>query len=145
MSDIELGTLLADATQAGAYFVNARDLESLVEAGRTLQFAMLPVDLRGCADADAAMHEIADVLRFPEWFGENLDALADCLGDLSWFPSEGYVLILEHTGDWRMQESDTFDTVLDILNQTAERWAKDRVPFWAFLPVSARELAEINA
>jgi RNAse (barnase) inhibitor barstar len=144
MSDIELGTLLADPTQAGAYFVDARDRESLVEAGGTLQFAVLPVDLRACADAEAAMCEIAEVLRFPEWFGENLDALADCLSDLSWLPSEGYVLVLENTGDWRAQEADTFDTVLEILNQTAERWAKDRVPFWAFLPVSTRDLAAIN-
>ncbi|MFZ2753253.1 MAG: barstar family protein, partial [Lysobacteraceae bacterium] len=144
MNDIELGTLLADATQAGAYFVDARDREALVEAGGTLQFAVLPVDLRACADADAAMCEIAEVLCFPDWFGENLDALADCLGDLSWLPSEGYVLVLENTADWRAQEPDTFDAVLEILSQTAERWAKDRVPFWAFLPVSTRDLAAIN-
>ena len=144
MSDIELGTLLADPSQAGAYFVDARDREALVEAGGTLQFAVLPVDLRACADADAAMCEIAEVLRFPDWFGENLDALADCLGDLSWLPSEGYVLVLENTADWRAQESDTFDTVLEILNQTAQRWAENRVPFWAFLPVSTRDLAAIN-
>jgi RNAse (barnase) inhibitor barstar len=145
MSDIELGSLLADASQAGAYFVDARDRESLLEGGSALQFAVLPVDLRGCGDADAAMCEIADVLRFPEWFGENLDALADCLSDLSWLPAVGYVLVLENTGDWRAQASDTFDTVLDILNQTAERWARDHVPFWTFLPVSTRELAAINA
>lgn len=144
MSDIELGTLLADASQAGAYFVDVRDREALVEGGTTLQFAVLPIDLRGCADAEAAMDEIADALRFPEWFGDNLDALADCLGDLSWFPAEGYVLVLEHTAEWRAHESDTLDTVLEILNQTAERWAKDRVPFWAFVPVSTRELAAIN-
>ncbi len=144
MSDIELGTLLADPSQAGAYFVDARDREALVEAGGTLQFAVLPVDLRACADAETAMCEIAEVLRFPDWFGENLDALADCLGDLSWLPSEGYVLVLENTADWRAQESDTFDTVLEILNQTAQRWAENRVPFWAFLPVSTRDLAAIN-
>jgi RNAse (barnase) inhibitor barstar len=144
MSDIELGTLLADASQAGAYFVDVRDRESLLEGGGTLQFAVLPVDLRGCGDADAAMCEIADALRFPEWFGDNLDALADCLSDLSWLPAEGYVLVLENTGDWRARAADTFDTVLEILNQTAERWAKDRVPFWTFLPVSTRELAAIN-
>lgn len=144
MSDIELGTLLADASQAGAYFVDSRNRESLLEGGAMLQFAVLPVDLRGCVDADAAMAEIADALRFPEWFGENLDALADCLSDLSWLPASGYVLLLENTGEWRAQALDTFDTMLEILNQTAECWAKDRVPFWAFLPVSTRELAEIN-
>jgi RNAse (barnase) inhibitor barstar len=144
MSEIELGTLLADPAQAGAYFVDSRDREALVEAGGALQFAVLPVDLRGCHDAEAAMREIADILRFPEWFGENLDALADCLSDLSWFPAEGYVLVLEHSSEWRAQETETLETVLEILNDTAERWAQDRVPFWAFLPVSTRELEAIN-
>jgi RNAse (barnase) inhibitor barstar len=145
MNTIELGALLADPTQAGAYFVDARDRESLVEAGGTLQFAVLPIDLRHCADADAAMREIAETLRFPEWFGGNLDALADCLADLSWLPAEGYVLVLEHSGDWRAHDPDTMGAVLEILNDTATRWAQDRVPFWAFLPVSAQELEAINA
>ncbi len=144
MSEIELSALLADASQAGAYFVDVRDREALVEAAITLKFAVLPVDLRGCIDADAAMAVIADVLHFPEWFGETLDALADCLSDLSWLPASGYVLLLENTGEWRAQASDTFDAMLEILNQTAECWAKDRVPFWAFLPVSTRVLAAIK-
>lgn len=145
MNTMELGALLADPTQAGAYFVDARDRESLVEAGGALQFAVLPVDLRACADAAAAMREIAETLRFPEWFGDNLDALADCLADLSWLPAEGYVLMLEHTADWRAQDSEAMGTVLEILNDTAAHWASDRIPFWAFLPVSTRELEAINA
>jgi RNAse (barnase) inhibitor barstar len=144
MSAIELGALLADAAQAGAYFVDSRDRESLVEAGAALHYATLPVDLRGCGDAEAAMREIAEVLRFPEWFGGNLDALADCLNDLSWLPSEGYVLILEHTGEWRAQAQGSLETVLEILNDAADRWAQDRVPFWAFLPISTRELEAIS-
>ena len=145
MNTMELGALLADPTQAGAYFVDARDRESLVEAGGVLQFAVLPVDLRACADTAAAMREIAETLRFPDWFGDNLDALADCLADLSWLPAEGYVLMLEHTADWRAQDPEAMGTVLEILNDTAARWAADRIPFWAFLPVSARELDAINA
>jgi RNAse (barnase) inhibitor barstar len=145
MSAMELGALLADPTQAGAYFVDARDRESLVEAGGALQYTVVPVDLRTCADTDAVMREIAEALRFPEWFGSNLDALADCLADLSWLPSEGYVLVLEHTADWRAQDPETMSAVLEILNETATRWARDRVPFWAFLPVSAHELEAINA
>ncbi len=81
---VELGSLLADAEQAGAYFVDARDREALVEAGRLLRYTVAPVDLRACADLSAVLREIADVLQSPDWFGGNLDALADCLNDLSW-------------------------------------------------------------
>jgi RNAse (barnase) inhibitor barstar len=137
---IELGALLADPQQAGAYFVDTRDRESLVETGRALGHAVLPLDLRACADADAAIREIAEALQFPDWFGGNLDALADCLNDLSWLPASGYVLIAEHTGDWRAQAPDSFDAVLEIFDEAAERWAQDKVPFWCFLPVSTHEL-----
>ena len=140
MSALELGSLLADASQCGAYFVDARDREALVEAGRTLRYEVRPIDLRTCEDAAAAIREIAEACAFPDWFGGNLDALADCLCDLSWLPAEGYVLLLEHAGDWRTQDQDGFDSVLDVLNEAGERWAEDRIPFWAFLPLSAREL-----
>jgi len=36
---------------------------------------------------------IAAALSFPDWFGRNLDALYDCLVDLSWLPEGEHVLI----------------------------------------------------
>jgi hypothetical protein len=36
---------------------------------------------------------VAEVLSFPEWFGHNLDALYDCLTDLSWLPPGEHVLV----------------------------------------------------
>ncbi|MGX7827053.1 barstar family protein [Actinokineospora sp. 24-640] len=39
---------------------------------------------------------VAETLRFPEWFGHNLDALYDCLTDLSWLPEGQHVLVWTH-------------------------------------------------
>ncbi|MFC7613657.1 barstar family protein [Actinokineospora soli] len=36
---------------------------------------------------------VAAALEFPEWFGHNLDALYDCLTDLSWLPPGEHVLV----------------------------------------------------
>ncbi|MGW5052287.1 barstar family protein [Actinokineospora sp. NPDC004072] len=36
---------------------------------------------------------VAAALRFPDWFGHNLDALYDCLTDLSWLPEGDHVLV----------------------------------------------------
>ena len=39
--------------------------------------------------------EIAAALQFPYYFGENLDALDECLRDLpEWLPASGYLLII---------------------------------------------------
>lgn len=44
-------------------------------------------------DRAATMDAIAAALSFPDWFGRNLDALYDCLTDLSWLPPGEHVLI----------------------------------------------------
>ncbi|OZM74621.1 barnase inhibitor [Amycolatopsis antarctica] len=39
------------------------------------------------------MDGIATALSFPDWSARNLDALYDCLTDLSWLPAGEHVLI----------------------------------------------------
>ena len=57
------------------------DLEGLiadaVEEGRQVQV------VRGAATKAATLEAFSQELNFPEWFGMNLDALADCLDTLA--------------------------------------------------------------
>ena len=144
MSAMELNALLADPGRAGAYFVDTRDREALLEAGRALRFCVQAVDLRACTDTGAALREIAEALEFPDWFGDNLDALADCLADLSWLAAPGYLLLLEHVGAWREEAAEDVEAVVEILQDTAARWAADDVAFWAMLPLPSHELAAVE-
>jgi RNAse (barnase) inhibitor barstar len=141
---MELGALLADPSQSGAYFVDLRDREALAEAGAALHFAVTPVELKGCVDADDAIARFAEALKFPDWFGGNWDALADCLNDLSWLPAGGYVLLLEHADEWCAEDRAGFDTAVEILNEAGARWAEAGQPFWAFLPTPARFLETMS-
>jgi hypothetical protein len=40
----------------------------------------------------------AEELAFPAWFGRTWEAFTDCLGDLSWLPGAGHVLLWEQYG-----------------------------------------------
>jgi len=145
MSAIDLGVLLADALQAGAYFVDVRDRPALIEAGNALGFAVVPIDCRGVLDKAAALEAFAQALRFPDWFGDNWDALADSLGDLSWWPADGYLLLLDHADAWRDADKEEFEILLDILNEAAADWAQAGIPFWGLMPVPASILSQIDA
>ncbi len=136
MTDVELGALLADASQAGSYFVDPRDRAALVEAATMLDFAVVAINLDNARDKPSLLDAMAEGLLFPDWFGGNWDALADCLGDLSWLPAtHGLLLLLDHCGDLRDRAPEDFATLLDILDEAARQHAAAGVPVWALFPV----------
>ena len=69
---------------------------------------------RGARSKKAAIGAIAEALSFPDWFGHNLDALYDCLTDLSWLP-EG-----EHVLEWEGGNADVEAVLADAATRTTE-------------------------
>ena len=134
MTDIEPGTLLANPARAGTCFVDARDRAAMVEAASALDFKVVAVDLASATGKHALIDAIAAALEFPSTFGHNWDALADSLGDLSWLPAPGYMLLLDHTQGLREAAPGDFDTLLEILEDATRAHARAGTPLWTLLP-----------
>jgi len=62
-----------------------------------------------------AIAAIARALDFPDWFGQNLDALYDSLSDLSWLPAGEYVLVVPADLD-----PSVWEALRDAVKRTAE-------------------------
>lgn len=134
MNDVPLIDLLPSADEAGAYSLPAALLETLAQAARELQFLHRRIELLGCNDKDVALDRIAQALDFPDWFGRNWDALADCLSDLEWLePADGYVLALDNIQELREASLDDYATLIQVLDDVASAWREHAVPFWCFL------------
>jgi len=133
MSDSGFDLGLDDPAQAGVYFVTTEDLDTLDVAARDAGLVVRRIDLGGCADKATMMMRIGTALDFPSGSGRNWDALTDRLRDLSWLPADGYVLLIDMAGDLRDADEGDFDTLLEILEDTASDWVARKVPFWAFL------------
>jgi hypothetical protein len=144
MTAVDVRKVLTDPSQGGAYFVDAQDAQDLAEAARGLDFAVARIELDGCGDKSAALSAIARGLRFPAWFGANFDALADSLGDMSWLPADGYLLLLEHADAWREADDDNFAMLLDVLNEAAAAWGDQGKPFWAVFPLQAEHAGHVS-
>jgi RNAse (barnase) inhibitor barstar len=96
--------------------------------------------------------EFGAALQFPDYFGENWDALNECITDLSWVPAQRYVLVLV---DAVAVLADTpprsLEVLTRILEHAGEEWARpisvgeawDRpaVPFHVVLQATAEERA----
>ena len=140
MNTVDLSAMLADHTASGAYYVDAGGCDALLEAAERLEFAFVRIDLHGCEDKEAVLGRFAQALDFPDWFGGNWDALADCLNDLSWLPAPGHVLLLDHSHDWKQADPVGFDVLLEIGNEVATRWAEHGIAFWLLIPVPPGQL-----
>jgi len=73
----------------------------------------------GIADKAALLKTLKSALRFPEYFGNNWDALSDCLTDLSWIQAQRVVIVHE---DWPLENSMEGLTYLDILAESIKAW-----------------------
>jgi RNAse (barnase) inhibitor barstar len=58
---------------------------------------------------------VAAALSFPDWFGRNLDALYDCLRDLSWLPAGEHVLVWSAPEVLRDADPDGYRAIAEVL------------------------------
>ncbi|NCS65498.1 MAG: barnase inhibitor [Hydrogenophilales bacterium CG03_land_8_20_14_0_80_62_28] len=98
--------------------------------------AVLPGAIRlagqDLAGKSALLKTLAKALAFPDWFGRNWDALADCLTDLSWH--EGAVaLLIDDAAVPETEAPDDWGALLAILADAAHYWRSEGRPFAVFL------------
>src|SRR5438132_9903762 len=79
---------------------------------------------RRCLTRKELFHELAAALQFPYYFGDNWDAVDECLNDLEWLQAEAYVLFI--TNSDALLESEPLEELImlrRVLTKTAEEWS----------------------
>jgi Barstar (barnase inhibitor) len=135
-----LGELLAGKVPAGVYRWqvpgSTRRAEvdaAAAEAGWRLYW------LAGqtVTDQQEFLQLCAETFEFPDYFGENWDALYDCLTDLTWADTPtGYLVVYAGWQGLAQEEPESFTTALDIFADAAGLWQDAGTPMAVLLPVS---------
>lgn len=93
---------------------------------------MVRIDGRSVPDRAALLSQLAVAFKFPAFFGGNLDALHDCLGDLEQYaPAPGYLVLVEHAAAACPARREDFLAVIEVLEEavTQRRAQPDAKPF----------------
>lgn len=70
---------------------------------------------------DKLYKKLSKKLHLPEYFGNNLDALADCLSDLSWLEQKRVEMYIRNQEDFLSEEDEeTRMSVAEILKESME-------------------------
>jgi hypothetical protein len=126
---------LQDASRSGVYRAPRDD--EVVDAVRGSGLFLATIRF---AEKERLLKNLATALEFPQWFGQNWDALEDCLTDLSWRKADGHVLLFEGA-----RPGDELGVLIDVLRSGAEYWAGRGKPFFAVFidPERALPLPEL--
>jgi len=122
---------LKNLNEAGIYRLNC-PLGELHAAVSDADFALFDANLAAAHGKGEFLTAMATSLQAPEWFGHNLDALADALGDLSWKNAPGYVLLLRDGGESLGLSATEHHAVTEIFADTTNFWKSQGKPFWIF-------------
>ena len=122
---------LQDLNEAGAYRLNC-SLDNLRAAVAQTGFALFEAELAAVHNKGGFLTAVAQAIHVPNGFGNNWDALADALGDISWQPASGYVLLLRNGGEAMGLPATDLGVATEILADTVSFWRSQGKPFWAF-------------
>jgi hypothetical protein len=86
-------------------------------------------DGTGVTDRRDLLRRVANALRFPDYFGENWDALDECLRDLEWIPGSAYVLVVENAGRLWRESPKLAGALVESWLLASDEWASSNIPF----------------
>lgn len=128
----KLTARLTDPSRSGVYRASRPDVVEEAVRGSRLTFARIA--LESARTKDALLKAIARELAFPAWFGDNWDALEDCLTDLE---GDGHVLLFTGAEGLPAEER---GILLEVLDSAASFHGAHAKPFFAVFVDPARAL-----
>lgn len=137
--------LFTQAGRAGVYRLPpGQDSAALPPLVRRLSFIGFTADLAADKTLSAVLGSLGKSLRFPEWYGRNLDALHDCLTDPDWLPgpslAKGGIVVLTGLDTLHGRHPADFNRLVEVLASAAEIQRDSGVPLWVLVVGEARDL-----
>ncbi len=101
--------------------------DDLMNALRHLGFHVFAIRLSGRqANFEALLIEELDHgFRFPDYFGENWNAVDECINDLSWLPATGYCFFLSTLGSVSAHSASVMKLLLTVVADASAQWAQN--------------------
>lgn len=116
-----------------------RSLSALRQAVEAANQRWLYADLSKCRTLSSVLHRLADLLKLPAHFGQNLDALYDCLAEMTPPPAAhpGFVVVIE--GLLSAVPIAQRNALLEVLQRVGEDFARRGVAYRVFYALADQD------
>jgi RNAse (barnase) inhibitor barstar len=138
-----LQQILVDSANNGVYQLPSSAFEAVQDAAAAEGLIFYAADLLDANTGDAVLDCLARALKLPEHFGNNFDALYDCLTDLTWQHTSASVIVLTGAESLYTGDADAWEVLLSVFASAAEYWQEEETPFWVFIDLQTEGLAPL--
>lgn len=130
---------LGDAERSGLY--RAPRTGKVLDAAQRHGLRVARIAFRRHAGKPELLRAFAAALEFPDWFGQNWDALEDCLTDLSWLAAPGHVILIEGSASLAQEDS---AALCSVLADAAQFWRGQGRRFYAVVVDGPKALPQLQ-
>ncbi len=109
-----------DPDRCGVFFLAPAERSKAEQAA--LGSTLIQLNLNGLKSKADVLKTLGRVLKFPEHYGQNFDALSDCMTDPDFWPAQSYVLFIDGLHTLQNAEPKTCATLLEIFQSAADEW-----------------------
>lgn len=139
----KLAAVLGQTAHSGLYHLPVESQTAAMTA--CPDFVHCHADLRHARRKTEVLRLLGQALAFPDYYGENFDALLDCLTDPDWRPAPGYILCIAGLDQLNKADASSYATLLAVFRAAAEERRLAGTPFWILLDHAAGELPALPA
>ena len=125
-----------DACDREPRTVGPGELAALEDAAADNGHRVVRLDLADCPNKQALLARASVAFAFPDWFGQNWDALSDSLRDLSWLDAPGYLVVISSPEAFAATQPDSWRTLCEVLSEVERDREADGVP-WCNVRIAA--------
>jgi RNAse (barnase) inhibitor barstar len=93
-----------------------------VEDLRSKGYYVAIMDGAECKTKKGFINNIAKSFNFPSYYGQNLDALWECINDLEWIAELNYALVITNSKFFMSADVDNKQYIIEMLNEVVTEW-----------------------
>lgn len=108
------------------HFVSGEEIKDGLDIPGNIVIAVSVANVKSDKDL---FEVVASAMQFPDYFGNNWDALDECLSDMEWLPADGYCLVLRDAVKGWSQAPYALGCFVTAWLEAARYWAQKRTQF----------------
>lgn len=120
--------------KGGVYFAPAGiDAKAVARAAKSAEYEYFHIDGRNIARKEQLLNAMATALDLPPHFGQNWDALEECLVDMDISGGDGFLIHYDQVDALAASHPSELETLVEIFRDSVRSWQEDGTPMVVLL------------